>query len=374
MIKEPTRFIRGVSITPGKACTYSIPERWLVNGYPGGTKRLDKPERSAEIKTQDNTRRVVGRYWQAVGWLWLRSKRSTVDLGDGRKFVFRQGLLTLTLPGVSSADHRAIKARILDPFFTYCRNVQGLRDYVWTAEIQPSTGAIHFHAILNQFLDKAKVRQAWNSACERSGLITMSQGALPSTQIEACRSYKGSRSYAAKYLSKGLKSGEIVGRIWSGSHSVTGISKLSTNQLEAAFDAPAALLEVDQISDGWRQFDHNVRMARFDLARVTYRRSPVLYMLFKRHLLKHDQPPEPNALPDNHPPRRAPGSTQIPHTQQGPPDHSPTSRWQMDREVQGSSGRVGHGGFMARDRSTAVPDPGNARAPRPQPSLWDLSQ
>ncbi|MCA9404340.1 MAG: hypothetical protein KC897_11200, partial [Candidatus Omnitrophica bacterium] len=63
---------------------------------------------------------------------------------SGRMVKFRQGFVTLTVPGTSTADHKAFKRAVLDPFLTYCRNRLALRDYVWTAELQ-KRGEIHFH-------------------------------------------------------------------------------------------------------------------------------------------------------------------------------------------------------------------------------------
>lgn len=318
--RQPERYIRGVSITPGRATTYTMPESWIVNGRPTPTKTADKPQRSAEEKAAANRCRVISRYWQAVGWLWIRSKSTTVSISGGRKMRHRQGMLTLTLPGVATANHMQVKKLILDPFFTYCRNVLGLRNYVWVAELQ-ERGEIHFHAIVNEFLDKDKVRAAWLRHCDNSGIIQGSTlGHRPATAIEACRSYKGSRSYAAKYLSKGLKSGAIVGRIWSGSHSVTGVGPISTNEVEQAFNAPAALREVDARTQGWRSYERGVRIARFDLARISYRSSPVLYSLFKHHLRKHDNPPAPHDHTINQANTSAPSPTSRYHRPGPSPD------------------------------------------------------
>lgn len=368
--RDRDRFIRGVSIGAGKACTYSIPERWLLHGRSHPGTRGDRPKPSPELAQAANVRRIVSRYWQAVGWLWLRSKGRVVDLGQGRKMPFRQGLLTLTLPGVASGDHLEIKRKVLDPFFTYARNVLGLRDYVWVAELQ-ERGEIHFHVIVNQFLQKDKLRAAWISACERSGVVTMSvKGSLPATEIEACKSFKGSRAYAAKYMAKGLRSGAIVGRVWSGSHSVTGIKPMATNELEQAWNAPAALREVDERCKGWRQYDHNVRVAHFDIGRITYRRSPVLYMLFRNHLRQADQPKTPH----DHRNARANASTygsSAPRSALAQPAAIPPAcGGHVDRPVPVPIPRHGHARPAARaisGRGTVAPS--RYRADE-QPDLW----
>lgn len=274
-----------------------MPERWIIHGRSGrGSSGVPKLI-SEEEKAKRNTGRVISRYWQAVGWLWMRTKPEIVDLGNGRKLKHRQGFLTLTLPGVATDDHKAIKAKVLDPFFTYCRNVLGLRDYVWTAELQ-DRGEIHFHALVNQFLPKDKVRRAWLNACDKSGIVSSSGGgSRPATEIEECRSWKGSRIYAGKYLAKALRNGDIVGRVWSGSHSVTGIGSISTNEVDQAFDVPQCLAEIKRAAPKWRQHDHGISTARYDVGSITRRRSPVLYRLFKRHLHNIDNNTEGHALP-----------------------------------------------------------------------------
>lgn len=371
-LREADRWINGVSFSPGRACTYSIPERWVIHGRTTG-KRSEVPKViSAEERERRNTGRVISRYWQAVGWLWIRSRREVIDLGNGRKLRHRQGFLTLTLPGVATGDHMAIKAKILDPFWTYCRNVLGLRDYVWTAELQ-ERGEIHFHAIVNQFLPKDKVRAAWLRMCDASGIIQRSGGgSRPATEIEECRDWNGSRIYAGKYLAKALRSGDIVGRVWSGSHSVTGIPSISTNEAEQAFDAPAALREVAQARPVWRQHDHGISTCRYDVARITRRSSPVLYRLFRQHLHNVDNPSTANDLPRHYANVRAHGSDQpSPHVASNV-DRNSTGRVQVDRTFPKHQRGVAIGGAVARrgmDQSQQVRDTCGAGR---QGALWNL--
>lgn len=274
-----------------------MPSRWIDKGR--GSVRHKQPitVKDPEVAKARNRARVIARYWQSVGYLWFRSKRLEVQLADGRSIRYRQGFLTLTIPGISTADHKAVKRRILDPFFTYCRNVLSLRDYVWTAELQPGTGQIHFHCIINQFVPKDRIRRAWNAACERSGIVTMSPGAKPSTEIKACRSYNGSKSYAAKYLGKSLRSGEIVGRIWSGSHSVTGIPACTTNEIDSAYDMEGVLAELQANGHEWQAFDHSVRITRMETHKITKRRYPLIYRLIRAQL-KHTDATRATAFHD----------------------------------------------------------------------------
>ena len=370
MIAERERLITGCSVAPGKASLYQLPERWIIHGRSGRGSSSTPKLISAEDKARRNTGRVISRYWQAVGWLWMRSKPEVVDLGKGRKLRHRQGFLTLTLPGVASEDHKAIKAKVLDPFFTYCRNVLGLRDYVWTAELQ-ERGEIHFHAIVNQFLPKDKIRSAWLSACDRSGIISSSGGgSRPATEIEECKDWNGSRIYAGKYLSKALRSGEIVGRVWSGSHSVTGIGSVSTNEVDQAFDVPGALVEIKRAKAQWRQHDHGISTARFDVGAITRRRSPILHRLFKRHLHDIDTNTADHALPQFRSITSPPRSDQQAVPRASGQDQCSTGRVQVDRSFpihQYGVDLTGHATGKIVRRS---PSGSCSTSTDPPPDLW----
>lgn len=281
--------MQGLSVSPSRACLYRIPAHWVVHGRSARPRGSGATSTTTEEKARAARARVIGRYWTAIGYLWLRTRKTKVQLSDDRTVSFRQGFLTLTIPGVSTADHKAIKRKVLDPFFTYSRNVLGLRDYVWTAEIQPRTGEIHFHVLVNQFLDKARIRKAWNDACARSGVITMSPGAKPSTEIEAVKSYNGSKVYASKYLAKALKSGEIVGRLWSGSHSVTGFKSITTNEVEDTPTMEKITAELKDNRHQWSSFDKDVHMTRIETIRVTRSRYPTLHRILNRQIRTYDE-------------------------------------------------------------------------------------
>lgn len=282
------RSVQGLSFSPSRACLYRIPEHWIVHGRSTTARGTRLQAATPEEKARAARARVIGRYWSAIGYLWLRTRKTKIELSAGRIVNFRQGFLTLTLPGVATADHKAIKRKVLDPFFTYSRNVLGLRDYVWTAELQ-DRGEIHFHVLVNQFLDKGRIRKAWNEACARSGIVAMSEAnQQPSTEIEGVKSYNGSKAYAAKYLGKALKSGAIIGRIWSGSHSVTGFGSITTNEVDDTPTMEAITAELKANGHQWQTFDREVHMTRLETIRITRRRYPTLHRLLNRQIYTYD--------------------------------------------------------------------------------------
>lgn len=288
-MERSDRSVQGLSFSPSRACLYRIPEHWIVHGRSTSNRGSRIIKATAEEKERAARARVIGRYWTAIGYLWLRTRKTKVELSQGRVINFRQGFLTLTLPGVATGDHKAIKRKVLDPFFTYARNVLGLRDYVWTAELQ-DRGELHFHVLINQFMDKARIRKAWNEACERSGVVDMSTKTnKPSTEIEAVKSYNGSKAYAAKYLGKALKSGAILGRLWSGSHSVTGFGSITTNEVDDTPTMEAITAELKQNGHQWVSMDREVHITRLETIRITRRRYPTLHRLLNRQIYSYDQ-------------------------------------------------------------------------------------
>lgn len=282
------RSVQGLSFSPSRACLYRIPEHWIIHGRSTTARGTRLQKATPEEKARAARARVIGRYWTAIGYLWLRTRKRQVQLADGRLINFRQGFMTLTLPGVATADHKAIKRKVLDPFFTYARNVLGLQDYVWTAELQ-KRGEIHFHVLLNQFLDKGRIRKAWNDACSRSGIVDMSQGSdRPSTEIEAVKSYNGSKAYAAKYIGKALRSGDILGRLWSGSHSVTGFGSITTNEVDDTPTMEAITAELKANAHQWVTLDREVHITRLETIRITRRSYPTLHRLLNRQIYTYD--------------------------------------------------------------------------------------
>lgn len=281
--------VQGLSISPSRACLYRIPAHWVIHGKNTPPRKERIVPTPPEEKARAAQARVIGRYWSAVGYLWLRTRKRKIEIKDGRLVPFRQGFLTLTLPGVALADHKAIKKQILDPFFTYARNVLGLKDYVWTAELQ-DRGEIHFHVLVNQFLDKKRIREAWNRTCERSGIVAMSTGKQkPSTEIEAVKSYNGSKAYAAKYLGKALRSGAILGRIWAGSHSVTGFGSITHNEVEDTPTMEAITQELKHNDHRWHSCDREVHITRIETIRLTRRRYPTLHRIIAKRIYEYDQ-------------------------------------------------------------------------------------
>lgn len=145
------------------------------------------------------------------------------EIVNTRKMVF----LTLTLSTSQFHSDQEIKLKILKPFFRILRDSYSVRNYVWKAESQEN-GNIHFHCIIDRFLDKFKVQQIWNKCQNALGYIDEFEKKYhhrnpPSTQIQAVSDMCGLLQYFEKYIAKTESYRKIKGAVWKGSQSVMSL-------------------------------------------------------------------------------------------------------------------------------------------------------
>jgi hypothetical protein len=126
--------------------------------------------------------------------------------------------LTVTLSASQYHSDKEIKARILKPFIRKLRDDYGCERYLWKAEKQ-SNGNIHFHIIIDQFIDKLIVQILWNKCQEALGYITEFEKKYkrrnpPSTQIQVISNTDQMMKYIEKYICKDDNNSTIEGAIW----------------------------------------------------------------------------------------------------------------------------------------------------------------
>ena len=144
-------------------------------------------------------------------------EESKVRGNDYRKL----SMITLTLSSVQIHSDKKIKEDMLKPFLRIIRERHGLENYVWKAEKQQN-GNIHFHILVDKFIERLKVSEIWNNIQEHLGYLDYykkKQGHrnAPSTQIESIRAKNDIVKYICKYLSKESEYGLIEGAVWKAS-------------------------------------------------------------------------------------------------------------------------------------------------------------
>jgi len=150
-------------------------------------------------------------------------------------------LLTLTLSSKQIHTDEEIKTKLLNPFLTDLKYVLGKNLlYLWSAEPQPETTQnIHFHIVLDRFVDKKWAQSVWNRIQDRLGYVERyGQPNPPSTHIKTHPVNTQTVAYLMKYLSKGAQgTRKISGKLWACSHvllklNVCSLWKGDENDLE----------------------------------------------------------------------------------------------------------------------------------------------
>jgi hypothetical protein len=159
--------------------------------------------------------------------------------------------LTLTLSDDQRHDDNHIKRRYLGRFIQELKRKHGLKNYFWRAESQninaTNNGRIHFHLILDIYIEKEIVRSLWNEI-QRDYVLsylerTKNTRPPASTYIEQPKNFEGIVDYCLKYIlksspeidEKGNKTDQsdtfkqkyrkIEGRIWGASDELKALDK-----------------------------------------------------------------------------------------------------------------------------------------------------
>lgn len=123
----------------------------------------------------------TSRYVKRIVENWLTSIELNQDLvnQDYRNKPYVT-FVTLTLPSKQVHHDNYLKNNLLDPMIEWLRDSQertkrkgaGVDAYLWRAESQKN-GNLHFHLIVDRWIDQDKLRQKWNQILERLQYISM---------------------------------------------------------------------------------------------------------------------------------------------------------------------------------------------------------
>lgn len=125
---------------------------------------------------------------------------------------------TLTLPAKQVHSDKEIKRKILVPFIDKLKYHYNIHNYFWRAEAQES-GNIHFHMILDCFIEKKELQKLWNQTTDILGYLSTfkkkhGHAKPPSTHIRAINNPAKTIKYVLKYATKNDERRPITGRIW----------------------------------------------------------------------------------------------------------------------------------------------------------------
>ena len=171
--KPPVYIGQNIYIKP--SYIVSIPEY-----YKEGGKGLSMAALLNQENLKDNehggqlSRKAVTGLRNAINWLCLAAKNKRVfRKKDNKNFYFKINFITLTLPDtpepISAPD---LQKKLLNPWLTYMRKYQGLKNYVWRLEFQ-ANGKLHVHLATDSFLHLQTVRDTWNRLLDNNGYLQL---------------------------------------------------------------------------------------------------------------------------------------------------------------------------------------------------------
>lgn len=209
--------------------------------------------------------------FDSINNLYTLSTPRTIPMKSGKMlYNFRCAFVTLTLPAKQVHTDVEIKKQCINQFLVELRKNYGVNNWIWKAELQKNEN-IHFHLIIDQYIDFQALRRRWNRIIEKLGYVTQYQSKMQglsltayhkmrntyketdfatskkayaqgkrdkwknpnSVDVRSVLSSKMLGAYLAKYIAKDVfleelskdevERGQAFGRIWSRSYSLVSL-------------------------------------------------------------------------------------------------------------------------------------------------------
>lgn len=154
--------------------------------------------------------------------------RSSNGLPKERMLVF----VTLSLSDEQVHDDNWIKRNMLNKFIIEMNRKWNVKHYLWRAE-KMKNGRIHFHIIIDKFVDYQQIQLLWNKIQSENGYTQTYENKFnktnpPSTHVRKASSSSELLEYIIKYVTKNKEIVEnnklkIKGRIWGCSDSLRNL-------------------------------------------------------------------------------------------------------------------------------------------------------
>lgn len=135
------------------------------------------------------------------------------------------GFVTLTLSSAQRHDDRWIKRNMLNRFLQELKRQYNVKNVVWRAEKQKN-GNIHFHILVDGWIDWEPLRMLWNQIQEENGYLEpfakkYGHRNPNSTDIHSLKSVRNPAAYITKYMTKNQPGLTVKGRVWSASRKLS---------------------------------------------------------------------------------------------------------------------------------------------------------
>lgn len=172
-------YIEYVSISPSRITTFGrlepkrqkYDERWESLTKEEQDKLLGNKPPIFKEHSGIISRKAKRRMLKAIDWLLILSENKTVHSpSTKKKFKFKISFITLTLASKQVHSDNEIKSELLNQFLIEARKKWGVDKYVWRAEKQMN-GNIHFHIVVDKFIQYDRLRKVWNRIQNKLGYV-----------------------------------------------------------------------------------------------------------------------------------------------------------------------------------------------------------
>lgn len=212
MLQSPS-ILNNLKIVGNKIVIYStVVENVGKRRYNGENLKKDRKKAYKGEQSKAGVKRVKENLYS---WCYSIVEGNKQYKRNGTKKEIKLVLATLTLCSKQIHSDKEIKSKILEPFLKYLKNNFNVVNYFWRAEPQEN-GNIHFHLVIDRYIDKVDLQEYWNNYQNKLGYIDRyyeKTGKVnpPSTQIEVFNGNAKSIEYLLKYLTKENKRRKIEG-------------------------------------------------------------------------------------------------------------------------------------------------------------------
>ena len=212
-MSQPPVYLNNLKICGNKITVYSsCVEHIGRRAYNGANLKTDRKKAYQGEQSASSIKRVKECLYT---WCYSIALGNKFNKSRGIKKKIQLVMATLTLSSKQVHTDKVIESKILEPFLKKLKYSYNIVNYFWRAEPQ-ANGNIHFHLVLDKFIDKIDLQDYWNNCQNKLGYVDRyyeRTGKVnpPSTQIQVFTGSAKSIEYLLKYLTKENKRRKIEG-------------------------------------------------------------------------------------------------------------------------------------------------------------------
>jgi hypothetical protein len=184
----------------------------------------------------DNAKRKI--HQRITSWATAINVYNSIQYSKYQRKEHKPVFLTLTLSGKTELNHKEIKRKLLQQFLKRLIYEGIVTENFWKAELQ-NNGNIHFHIVIDKWIDKKKAQAIWNDIQGKNGLIKEFKKKYghdnpPSTHVKGIDDLNKGVNYVMKYVSKIEDNGIIEGSVYRFSKGLTELKPFSISDSQVS--------------------------------------------------------------------------------------------------------------------------------------------